>query len=92
MKTFAVIGNNACLGLSSFSQNAYYDARSACDDTKDLGENLSNTSRGGAKRTFFGYLDTKSDRYQRDYEAIKSFVKKAFYKVNNELNTINQFA
>lgn len=91
MKTrLLLVGLCLFLGFSSFSQNAYYDALTLRVYKDSLEKIYPNSSRGGAKRTFFGYLDTKRVMNAKDYEAIKSFVKKPFSKVNNELNTINQ--
>lgn len=91
MKTrLLLVGLCLFLGFSSFSQNAYYDALTLRVYKDSLEKIYPNSSRGGAKRTFFGYLDTKRVMNAKDYEAIKSFAKKPFSKVNNELNTINQ--
>ena len=60
MKTrLLLVGLCLFLGFSSFSQNAYYDALTLRVYKDSLEKIYPNSSRGGAKRTFFGYLDTK---------------------------------
>jgi hypothetical protein len=90
MKTrLLLVGLCLFLGFSHFLKMPIM-MRSPCVYKDSLEKIYPNASRGGAKRTFFGYLDTKRVMNAKDYEAIKSFVKKPFSKVNNELNTINQ--
>jgi hypothetical protein len=81
MKTrLLLVGICLFWGFSSFSQNAYYDALTLRVYKDSLEKIYPNASRGGAKRTFFGYLDTKRVMNAKDYEAIKSFVKSLFLK------------